>query len=138
LQNLSNAHLYSHLVPLTNYQNFRLFQEQNDWIAKLIFSHPQTKQNCLRQISEKSALFKILTILGRGMEFLLSGFPGSLLEHRLAAWQTRRIRQKTNWRALKEEQLHLGPNMLLFHYPICRNAEVMNKYRQKVQALKLS
>lgn len=138
LQNLSNAHLYSHLIPLTNYQNFRLFREQNGWMAKLIFSHPQTKQNCLRQISEKSALFKLSTVLGRGLEFLLSGFPGNLLEQRLQAWQTGRIRQKTNWRALKEEQLYLGRDMLLFHYPVCRNAEVMNKYEQKIKALKLN
>jgi len=138
LQNLSNAQLYSHLVPLTNYQNFRLFQKQNSWIADLLFSHPQIKQNCLRQINEKSVLFKILGSCGRGLEFVLKGWSGNFLEKRLALWQTRRIHQKTNWRALKEEQLHLGQGALLFHYPICKNAEVMNKYKQKIKALKLN
>lgn len=137
LQNLSNAHLYSHLIPLLNYQNFRLFQEQNSWIGRLIFSYPQTKQNYLRQINEGSVIFRLASFLGRGLEILLAGFPGRLLEKKLAAWQTKRIHQKTNWRELKSEQLHLDDNSLLFHYPLCRNTEVMNKYRQKAKALKL-
>jgi len=137
LQNLSNAHLYSHLIPLTNYQNFQLFLEQNSWMAKLLFFYPQTKQNHLRQVEERSFLFGAARLFGRGLEFLLSGVLGDFIEKRLALWQTKRIRQKTNWRKLHQDQLRLDENALLFHYPICKNAEVMGKYLKKVQALKL-
>lgn len=138
LQNLSNAHLYSHLVPLTNYRNFQLFLEQNSWMAKLLFFYPQRKQNHLRQVDERSFLFRTARILGRGLEFLLSKFLGDFLEKRLALWQIKRIRQKTNWRKLHEDQLYLSQGALLFHYPICKNAEVMDKYLKKIQALKLA
>ena len=137
LQNLSNAQLYSHLIPLTNYRNFRLFLEQNSWMAKLLFFYPQTKQNHLRQVDERSFLFRAARIFGRGLEFLLSGILGDFLEKRLALWQIKRIHQKTNWRNLHQDQLRLDQNALLFHYPICKNAEVMDKYLKKIQALKL-
>src|SRR4030042_1176079 len=104
LQNISNAHLYSHLIPLINYQNFWLFQEQNSWIARLLFSYPQSKQNCLRRINEESLIFKLASLLGRGLEVFLCGFPGRLLERKLAAWQTKRIHQKTNRGGVQEEQ----------------------------------
>jgi hypothetical protein len=136
LQNLSNAHLYSHLIPLTDYQSFDLFQEQNAWIADFIFSYPQNKENHQRIISSNSVFYKLWRASARGTEFLLSGFPGNILEKRLSAWQIKRIHQKTNWRALKDEQLRLDRGALLFHYPICKNAEVMNKYKQKVKSLK--
>jgi predicted nucleotidyltransferase len=138
LQNLSNAHLYSHLIPLTDYQSFALFQEQNAWIADFIFSYPQNKENNQRIIGQDSVKYKIWRALAKITEFLLGGFLGNILEKRLAAWQTKRIHEKTNWRALKDEQLHLGQGALLFHYPICKNEEVMNKYKQKVKMLKLA
>jgi hypothetical protein len=106
-------------------------------MAKLLFFYPQIKQNHLRQADERSFLFRVTRLFGRGLEFLLSGILGDLIEKRLASWQIKRIRQKTNWRNLHQDQLRLDENALLFHYPICKNAEVMEKYLKKVQALKL-
>lgn len=135
LQNLSNAHLYSHLVPLTNYSNYQLFQKQNAWMANLLFFYPSDKQNHQRRLNENSLLFKLGRSLGKIVEILLNGALGDCLEKRLAQWQTDRIRQKTRFRQLKEEQLFLSDKALLFHYPICKNNEVMAIYFQKIKEL---
>ena len=137
LQNLSNAHLYRHLIPLTNYNNFCCFQEQNSWIGRLIFFHPAICENHLHRINEESWFVKIGKRTGQTIEFLLSGRLGDWLEISLGRWQIDRIRQKTSHRKLDQGQLNLSDQALLFHYPVSRNNEVMNDYRQKVGALNL-
>jgi hypothetical protein len=133
LQNLSNAQLYSHLSPLTDYSNYRLFQKQNKWIANFLFFYPPNKQNHQRRLNEKSPLFTAGRLAARTVEILLNGALGNWLEKILSRWQTNRIRQKTSFRQLKEEELLLSDKALLFHYPICKNNEVMEIYSQIIK-----
>lgn len=138
LQNLSNAQLYCRLVPLTDYQNYHFFQQVNSsWMKDLLFSPPTDKKNNLRQIKNGVAL-KMGRFFGRTAEFMLDHTFAPLLERKLAAWQTKRIQTKTHFKPLKESELFLGDQALLFHYPICKNAEVMELFEKKLASLNLN
>ncbi|MFH0852331.1 MAG: hypothetical protein V1845_01875 [bacterium] len=133
LENLSNAQLYSHLIPLTDFQNFVIFQSQNAWMTKFLFGHPHAKEHYLRRINENTMLFAISCILAKIIEWLLSDFLGNALEKALAKWQRKRIEQKTYLGQPAENQLYLSEHALLFHYPVSKNNEVMSAYFNKLR-----
>jgi len=138
LENISNAQLYSHLIPLTNFRNFAFFQNQNAWMTKFLFNHPHAKEHCLRRINENAVLFSAGRILAKIAEWLLFGFLGNILEKSLGKWQRKRIEQKTYLGQPAENQLYLSNHALLFHYPVSKNSEVMDAYLNKVKLLPFS
>ena len=132
---ISNAHLYSRLVPLTDYENYRLFLKNNRWISCALFFYPYLKDNNLHLLNKQGWLLKI-GLLGAGfLELILDNSLSNYLEKKLAVWQTNRIQKKLGPNRPKQNELYLSDTLLLFHYPICKNDEAAKAYRNKINIL---
>jgi len=136
IQNTPNAQLYSRLIPLINYTDYQSFQEKNiPWLKDFIVSPFYKRQNHLRRIDEKSAVFRIGKRVGLFFESILDMAGGKIIEKALGKRQKERILAKTNRQPIGEDKLLLSDSMLMFHHPICKNREVMEAYKKRLSLL---
>lgn len=135
LQNLSNAQLYAHLIPLINYQAYQNFHQRNKWLQDFLYSNFFDRQTHQKRINQKKLKNRFYRRLAKFFECSLDNKFGDWLEKKLANWQIARIERKTSDKKLAKNQLYLSDKALLFHYPICRNAQVEKSYFEKIKQL---
>lgn len=135
LKNLSNAQLYAHLIPLINYQAYQDFHQKNKWLLNFLYFNVFDRQTHQKRINEKKLKSRICKCIGKFFERSLDNKFGNWLEKKLADYQTIRIKRKTAAKQLAKNQLYLSHRALLFHYPICRNAQVEKLYLEKIKQL---
>lgn len=136
IKNTPNAQLYCRLVPFINYAGWRLFQEQNlFWLKDFIFLPSRQKEKHLRQTNEKARAFKITKGLGSFFELILELTGAGTIEKILGQWQKKRIMSKIKQQPISQDELILEDTMLVFHYPICKNREVVKAYTKRVNSI---
>lgn len=136
-QNLVTAQFYAHLVPLINYQVYQNFHKKNKWLANFLCFNFFDRQDYQKRTDGKKLTCRACSLIAKLFEGCLNNKLGDWLEKKLANWQIARIQRKTTAKKLAKDYLYLSDKVLLFHYPICRYAQVQNLFFKKIKALGL-
>jgi len=140
IQNLSNAHFCAHLVPLLGLDQFQKFRVANQWTKEYLPFYYLNQTDHLKLIKPSKTLCNI----SRFLEFVFDTKIGDQLEKNFKKWQKDKVLKKTDPKYIsfsidevkqKMDRAHLclSDETLILHYPISRNLEVQNGYRQKIQ-----
>jgi len=140
IQNLSNAHFCAQLVPLLGLDQFQEFRLANQWTKEYLPFYSLNQIDHLKLIKPSKTLCNISKFL----EFILNTKAGDQLEKSFKKWQKNKVLKKTNHeyisfsidqvkQKMNRAHLCLSDETLILHYPISRNLEVQNGYRQKIQ-----
>jgi predicted nucleotidyltransferase len=131
-ESLYNAQSYIHLVNVYNNEEdrrlFREFQERNNWIGGYIANYRFLDLGSVRSMRRN----KLLCLVSKFFESILSGKLGSYLESRLSEFQTCRIRKDPLCRK-KGGRITINNDQLEFH-PDSHEGYIIPKFNRQVKS----
>jgi hypothetical protein len=125
-KNIFVAHEVRSIVPATNLELYKRFQEANSWTNQFLPNKPLHD----RVLVEKPSL----RFLGRFFEVMLSGSIGNWLEKRFFSFMEKRRKRK--FRHFSEEEFNLNMRTQKHaekHHPAGTQFRVLNAYEQRMK-----
>lgn len=113
-ESLYNAQSYIHLVNLyrhpKDFELFRKFQNENNWIGNYVENYKSSELGSARSIGRNA----FLSLIGAASSFMLSNIFGNMLEKKLSEFQSRKIKNDPLYKK-SGGRITIGDDQLEFH-----------------------
>jgi len=134
-ESIYTAHLYFPILSVYDSKEdrklFKKFQKENEWMKKYLRNYGFSNLEGLRSIKRS----KILNLISKFSEFILSGKIGDYFERKMSEIQTRRIK-KDPLNMKKGGRITISDDQLEFH-PNSHEANIVPEFNKRMKELEL-
>ncbi|MBU1102431.1 hypothetical protein KJ853_02130 [Patescibacteria group bacterium] len=125
-----SAQEYGRLTPLLEIEKglYQKFLQKNSWLNQYLNFYPWPNNQTAKKIEPG----KFLSLIRETIEWLLEDATGNWLEKKLGAWQTQRIKKKSETEPA--DQIYVSNECLMFH-PKSKSYELVQKWQAKIDHL---